>query len=63
MTPEIDDNDDENVEVDIEGADATRFRGVAARCNYLSFDRPDIQYATKEVCREMAKPTTEGSGA
>lgn len=39
------------------GADATRFRGVAARCNYLAFDRPDIQYTTKEVCREMSKPT------
>ena len=49
--------DDDN-DVDIEGADITRFRGVAARCNYLAFDRPDIQYATKEVCREMSKPTT-----
>ena len=57
-TPGIDDDDDENVEVDIEGADATRFRGVAARCNYLAFDRPDLQFATKEVCREMARPTT-----
>ena len=58
VTPGVDDDDDETVEVDIEGADATRFRGVAARCNYLAFDRPDLQYATKEVCREMSKPTT-----
>ena len=58
VTPGIDDDDDESVEVDIEGADATRFRGVAARCNYLAFDRPDIQFATKEVCREMSRPTT-----
>ena len=58
VTPGIEDDDIEGVEVNIEGADATRFRGVAARCNYLSFDRPDLQYATKEVCREMAKPTT-----
>ena len=57
LTPGIDDDDDENVEVDIEGVDATRFRGVAAKCNDLSFDRPDIQKATKEVCRKMAKPT------
>ena len=51
---ELDNDDDE----EITGADATRFRGVAARCNYLAFDRPDIQYATKEICREMSKPTT-----
>ena len=38
------------------GAAATRFRAVAARANYLAGDRPDIQYALKEVCRKMAKP-------
>ena len=38
------------------GAEATRFRAVAARANYLSGDRPDIQYAVKENCRRMAKP-------
>ena len=36
---------------------ATKFRSAAARCNYLSTDRPDIMYAVKEVCREMSKPT------
>ena len=46
VTPGIDDDDDESGEVDIEGADATRFRGVAARCNDLASDRPDIQFAT-----------------
>ena len=51
---EIDNDDD----VEILGSDATRFRGVAARCNYLAFDRPDIQYSTKEICIEMSKPTT-----
>ena len=50
--------DDLDDDVEITGQDMTRFRGVAARCNYLSFDRPDIQFATKEVCREMSKPTT-----
>jgi hypothetical protein len=37
---EVDRDDD----VEITGSDATRFRGVAARCNYLAFDRPDIQF-------------------
>ena len=59
-TPGIDGQEEEDGEQDqdIVGADATRFRGVAARCNYLAFDRPDIQFATKEICREMSRPTT-----
>lgn len=52
------DEDDKEDDEDILGADLTRFRGVAARCNYLSFDRPDAQYAMKEICREMSKPAT-----
>ena len=39
-----------------------KFRSLAARCNYLSLDRLDLQYAVKEICREMAKPT-KGSWA
>ena len=35
---------------------ATEFRGLAARANYLSLDRVDIQFATKEICRDMASP-------
>ena len=27
------------------------YRGVAARSNYLSADRPDMQHVAKEVCR------------
>ena len=38
---------------DLEGEDATRYRGVIARCNYLSTDRPDCLFAIKEGCREM----------
>jgi len=41
----------------------TLYRGSAARCNYLSSDRPDIQYPSKEVCRFMAAPTELGLGA
>ena len=36
--------------------DATPFRALAARANYLSPDRPDAQYAIKEICRGMASP-------
>ena len=38
-------------------ADFTRFRGQAARANYLGPDRPDMIYAAKEVCRGMSCPT------
>ena len=44
-------------EVYLDDKDATRFRSGVARCNYLAADRPDIQYATKEVARGMSKPT------
>ena len=33
------------------------YRAIVARCNYLQPDRPDIQFAVKEACRMMAKPT------
>ena len=33
------------------------YKYVAARLNYLSPDRPDIQYGVKEVCRRMSDPT------
>ncbi len=33
------------------------FRGSAARANYLAVDRLDCQFAAKEVCRWMSRPT------
>ena len=33
------------------------FRSVAARRNYIAADRPDLMYAVKCICRQMAKPT------
>ena len=36
------------------------FRASAARMNYLGLDRPDIQYATKELCQGMAAPSRMG---
>lgn len=33
------------------------FRSCAARANYLSLDRPDVAFATKELCRRMRAPT------
>ena len=33
---------------------------MAARANYLGPDRPDMLHASKEVCREMSKPSIGG---
>ena len=48
--------DGENEE-ELSSEEATRYRGIAARANYLAADRPDVMYAVKELCRGMAKPT------
>ena len=37
-------------------AEQTRFRGTAARINFLAADRPDLQYASKKTSRRMANP-------
>ena len=47
------DNDDE---VLLAGEEATLYRAIVARLNYLAQDRPDLQYASKEVSRRMATP-------
>ena len=37
--------------------EATSFKALAARCNYLAQDRPDIAYSAKELCLEFAVPS------
>ena len=58
-TPGVDDQGEEEDEAQqpLEPQAATAFRGIAARCNYLAADRPDIMYPVKELCREMSAPT------
>ena len=38
-------------------SEASKFRGLAARANYLAADRTDLMYSVKEICRAMANPT------
>ena len=59
-TPGIDGQDevDREDDVDIVGADATRFRGFTTRYNYLVFQRLYIQLSTEEICGGISKPTT-----
>ena len=42
--------------------EASEFRARAARANFMSQDCATVQFATKEVCREVSAPT-EGSCA
>ena len=42
--------------------EATAFRGLAARLNFLSLGGPDLQIEVKACSREMARPV-EGSFA
>ena len=49
--------DDEQLQEYLSPDQATLYRGCAARCNFLSLDRPDIQFASKEISRGMARPT------
>ena len=52
----------EQIETDapIDPDQVSHFRGLAARCNYLSQDRPDCQFSAKEICRFMSDPTKLG---
>ena len=46
----------ESVCHEINPREATSFRALSARCNYLAQDRPDIAYGAKELCRQFAVP-------
>ena len=47
----------ESVGFELDGDEATKYRALAARANYLAMDRPELGYASKELCRDFAKPT------
>ena len=37
--------------------DASRYRALSARANYIAVDRAECQFAIKELCRDMSSPT------
>ena len=45
-----------NADDEMDREDAKKYRGIAARLNYLSPDRMDIGFAVKEAARNMSKP-------
>ena len=60
-TPGVNENrlcdDEEDNTEPLPANQVTKYRAAAARCNFLGLDRPDVQYAAKEVSRGMANPT------
>ena len=46
----------ENQEYVLSQADATTYRALSARCNYMAQHRPDLAYSAKELCRELSVP-------
>ena len=50
-------SDDDDASPELGAQAASQFRGLAARANYVSQDCADMQYAMKELCRCMSKPT------
>ena len=47
----------------LNSTEATTYRALAARANYLALDRPDIAFCTKELCRAFARPTKDHAHA
>ena len=50
-------NNQEDSEVKFNKEDASLYRALVVRCNYLGQDRPDVAYVVKELARGMAEPT------
>ena len=42
---------------ELAGEDLVRCRSVVATANFIAQDRPDVRFAVKELCREMARPS------
>ena len=51
-----DDDGHDEEDSELSRPDATRFRALAARLNYVAADRVDLQYAVKEAARHMSTP-------
>ena len=53
VVPGVKLQEEDGEEDELAGEDLTRYRSVVATAQ----DRPDVRFAVKELCREMARPT------
>ena len=51
-------DDNANDSQALTGGDITRYRALVARISHLSQDRPDLKFASMQVCSAMAKQTS-----
>ena len=59
MSPSTRDADrDDDLLPKVLGVDR-KYRSIVATINYMATDTPDLQFACKEVCREMSAPTVQ----
>ena len=49
-------NANRNSSRELSASECTQYRAAVARCNFLAIDRPDIQFAAKEVSRFLSSP-------
>ena len=46
----------QDVDEELDEPQASQYRAITARCNYISPDRLDIAYTVKELARRMSRP-------
>ena len=46
--------------MELSRCEAKDFRRLGMTANYLAMDRPDIQFAVNQICREMSIPKVTG---
>lgn len=56
MLATIGDSDGEEDEEELTEGEASEFRMLAARLNYMAQDNPHMQFSAKEACCGMARP-------
>merc|ERR1711873_342837 len=57
VTPGVKREEEAGDDLEMSPHESTEYRSIVARANYLAQDRSDIQYAVKELCRNMSCPT------
>lgn len=56
VSPGVKSEKSESEERELSGSQLRRYRASAARLNYISMDRADVAFASKEIARRMSQP-------
>ena len=55
--PSVDEPNRPDDDVPLNAEYTTQYKSIVARANYLSMDRPDIQFSVKKLATSMCSPT------